>query len=652
MRLRRRVAVKVLHAALAGDEQFLRRFRAEAQAAASLNHPNILAVYDWGEDQGTPYLVTEYLAGGSLRAILDAGELLTTSQALLVGLEAVRALEAAHRQGFVHRDIKPANLLFGQDGRLRVADFGLARALAEAAWTEPAGAVLGTARYASPEQARGEAVDGRADVYTLGLVLIEAVTGSVPFATDTTIGTLMARVERAVEVPDALGPLARLLRAAGRPDPAERPDARALATSLMACANDLPRPEPLPLRGAMAAAPGGERAGDETMLGLPGSVLAEAEAGTGGATAREGSHGVLAGSSVSNHADLDPPGTGVDGTATADALADRPGDEPTVVAANAASAATVAAPVAAAPLPAPGVERPTRRRRLRVAVLAVLVAALVGTGVAFAVDAARSPSYEVPVLAGRTEAEARRLVDPYGWKISVVNERRDRTAAGQVLGTRPGAGDDLSEGDTLTLVVSQGWTLAPVPELVGRSAEEARAALEQAGFVPDPSEAFHETARPGVVVSSSVGVGTELERNSPVAYVVSKGPEPRTVPDGLAGSEPSVAIAALERIGLVVARTDEFDDQVAAGKVIGTRPGAGSSVPRGATVALVVSRGPDVVSVPSVRNLSLDEAAARLEAAGLTVGNVFGPAKGKAFETSPTSATVVGRGTTVNIYLR
>ena len=157
VRLRRRVAVKVLHAALADDDAFLRRFRAEAQAAAALNHPNIVAVYDWGDDDGAPYIVTEYLGGGSLRAVLDQGVRLSQSQVLLVGLEATRALDYAHRRGFVHRDVKPANLLFGDDGRLRVADFGLARALAEAAWTEPQGAVLGTARYASPEQAQGQA---------------------------------------------------------------------------------------------------------------------------------------------------------------------------------------------------------------------------------------------------------------------------------------------------------------------------------------------------------------------------------------------------------------------------------------------------------------------------------------------------------------
>src|SRR5690606_8205540 len=165
------VAVKILHPALADDESFLRRFRAEAQSAASLSHPHLLAVYDWsGGEDDSPFLVTEYLSGGSLRGLLDAGNRLTPSQALVVGLEAARALDHAHRQGFVHRDVKPANLLFGADARLRVADFGLARAIAEAGWTEPTGAVLGTARYASPEQARGEAVDGRSDVYSLALV--------------------------------------------------------------------------------------------------------------------------------------------------------------------------------------------------------------------------------------------------------------------------------------------------------------------------------------------------------------------------------------------------------------------------------------------------------------------------------------------------
>ena len=205
--LRRRVAVKVLHAALAHDEAFLRRFRAEAQAAAALSHPNIMAVFDWGEDDDGPYLVLEHLSGGSLRSLLDEGHRLSPSQALAVGLQTARGLDYAHRRGFVHRDIKPANLLFDDEGRLCIADFGLARALAEAAWTEPAGAVVGSARYASPEQARGASLDGKSDVYSLALVLVEAVTGAVPFAADTTIATLMARVDAPLVAPPELGAL-------------------------------------------------------------------------------------------------------------------------------------------------------------------------------------------------------------------------------------------------------------------------------------------------------------------------------------------------------------------------------------------------------------------------------------------------------------
>jgi len=251
VQLRRQVAVKVLHPALSGDPTFLKRFRAEARAAAALSHPNVMAVYDWGEEEDLsdygPYLVLEYLGGGSLRSMLDSGRLLNPSQALVLGLEAARGLEYAHRRGFVHRDIKPANLLFDEEGRLRIADFGLARAIAEAAWTEPSGVVLGTARYASPEQAQGKAVDGKSDVYSLALVLIESVTGKVPFSSDTTVSTLMSRIDALLPVPDSMGPLRSVVERAGRPDPLERYDAAELGRALVGTAERLPRPAPFPL---------------------------------------------------------------------------------------------------------------------------------------------------------------------------------------------------------------------------------------------------------------------------------------------------------------------------------------------------------------------------------------------------------------------
>src|SRR5437763_4969610 len=220
-RLRRRVAVKVLHAALAGDAAFLRRFRADAQLALAAHHPHIVTVHDGGHDD-VPFMVLELLEGGSLRSMLDQNTLLTVSQAARVGRDVASALEYAHVRGVLHRDIKPANLLFDEHGIVRVADFGLARALAEASLTEPAGAVFGTARYASPEQARGVQLDGRSDLYSLALALVESVTGVVPFSADTTIGTLTARTQRSLTAPKEPGPLAPVIERAAGPEVADR----------------------------------------------------------------------------------------------------------------------------------------------------------------------------------------------------------------------------------------------------------------------------------------------------------------------------------------------------------------------------------------------------------------------------------------------
>src|SRR5215471_15630771 len=248
-RLRRRVAVKVLHAALAEDAAFLRRFRAEAQLAASLHHPHIVTVHDWGEDD-VPFMVLELLEGGSLRSMLDQGTHLTVAQAARVGRDVASALEYAHARGILHRDIKPANLLFDEHGIVRVADFGLARALAEASWTEPAGAVVGTARYAAPEQATGAPLDGRADLYSLAVVLTEAVTGTVPAVGDTAISALAVRTHTALVAPLELGRLGPVVERAGRPDPDERyPDAATMGEALTDAARALPPPTPLALAG-------------------------------------------------------------------------------------------------------------------------------------------------------------------------------------------------------------------------------------------------------------------------------------------------------------------------------------------------------------------------------------------------------------------
>lgn len=606
VRLRRRVAVKLLHAALADDETFLRRFRAEAQAAAALSHPNIVAVYDWGDDNGRPYIVTEHLGGGSLRSVLDDGGRLTPSQALLVGLEATRALDYAHRRGFVHRDVKPANLLFGEDGRLRIADFGLARALAEAAWTEPQGAVLGTARYASPEQAQGEPVDGRADVYSLGLVLIEAVTGSVPFAADTTIATLMGRVGKPVPVPDELGPLQKPLERAGQPAPEDRPNAGELSIALMAAAEQLPRPAPLLLRRTTPVVDLTADAGlDATMLG----------------------------SSAHAPSRLAEPGEVTITDVPIVTSGENPFAEPGVV---------------DAPTEGP------RRRRWPVLVSIVVLAALLGVGAAWAFIEARLPSYEVPVLVGNTEEAARRAVDGYGWKIERRTDRKDGSESGKVLRTEPGVGEQLAKGDTLVLYISLGNTLAAVPgDLVGRPLEDAAAALEAAGgFVPKVTEVYDEEVAAGVVLAVAPESAGDQPKGSEILLTVSKGPQPRTVPSGLSGTTYEEAAAALTGAQLVPVRVEEFSDTVEAGLVVGLRPAEGEQAPRDSQVEVIVSKGPDLVAVPSVEGTDLNGAISVLEAAGFQVGDVFGPARGRPFETDPPAGTKAKRGSTVDIYLR
>jgi serine/threonine-protein kinase len=246
-RLARRVAVKVLHPMLAADRAFLRRFRAEARLAASLDHPHVMRVFDWGEEAAGPYLVLEFLGGGSLRSLLDTGARLSHSQVVMVGAQAASGLAYAHRRGIVHRDIKPSNLLFDEEGHLRIADFGVARALAESALTEPLGAIFGTARYASPEQAESRPLDDRTDVYSLALVLYETLTGRVPFSGDTITAMLMARVGSILPWTAELGPLAPIIAQAAISEPLARLDAVALFSDLELLGRELPPAAPLPL---------------------------------------------------------------------------------------------------------------------------------------------------------------------------------------------------------------------------------------------------------------------------------------------------------------------------------------------------------------------------------------------------------------------
>jgi serine/threonine-protein kinase len=620
LQLRRTVAVKVLHPSLADDPAFLKRFRAEAQAAAALNHPNVMAVYDWGEEDGRPFLVGEYLSGGSLRHMLDRGRRLTPSQALVVGLEAARGLDHAHSRGLVHRDIKPANLLFSEDGRLRIADFGIARALADAAWTDPSGVVLSTARYASPEQARGKPVDGKSDIYSLALTLIESVTGTVPFAADTTVSTLMARLDKLMPVSAELGPLASVLERAGRPDPDDRFDAAGLAKALVASAERLSRPAPLPLVLTDSELFGSDDADSRTAdgpttIGPVGARSGDTEIGPVVPAAYDATKVVGPAERMGVDAPLPPV------TAASSAT-------PPVLPTDDQSAPTTAIYDAAADL-----DRPRRWvRRVLIALVALLVAGAVALAAFFYIDANR-PTAEVASVVTLEEAQARNVLETAGFEVTVNRIRRDGTEQGTVLEQNPVAGVELREGRTVTIVVSDGPELKPLPELVNLPQIEADARLRVLNLAVGTitTENSEDVQRDYVIRWSVPGqgvlpVGTEVVSGTTVDLVVSAGPAQRPVPDITnVAYDQAVAMLADPTVRLNAQRVDdEFSRDIPIGNVIRTDPPVGTDVDRDSTVTIVVSKGPDYVTVPNVIGMSLTQARDTLIAAGLGVGDVSG----------------------------
>jgi len=540
--LGRQVAVKVLHSSLVGDEAFVERFRTEARLVASLADPHVVSIYDWGVD-GQAYLVTEYLGGGSLRSILSSGRTLSPSQMLMVSLEACRALDHAHRQGIVHRDVKPANLLFGQDGRLRVADFGLAEALTGAASRElyGGGGVIGTARYASPEQAQGLALDGRSDVYALALCMVEGVTGHLPFVADTLEGTLSARVGRDVPIPDTLGPLVPVVAHAGAAEPENRPTAREMGRMLLDIAGRMARPEPLPLVG-------------------PGEVGA----------------------------------------------APMPGESDRV-----APTVFPSQPVSPAP-------RPVRRRRRWTGVLLTgLLIVVVAVGGMPVREVSRPTQRALPTLVGSSGDSARSLLTELGWLVERLDVRRNGTSAGEVLDMQPPAGTRLAAGETVVLEVSLGSERQSIPlGLVGVSLSEASRLLVDAGLVTgEVTRVNNEDVVAGVVLGVRRS-GDTVPRGDAVDLLVSDGPLPRVVPQGLVGMMPADVVAELIALRLAPTMGEEHDEWVAAGRVSRVEPVAGKRVVVGDDVRVVISLGAAERAVPALEGLSLAAAESRLQVSG------------------------------------
>jgi len=578
-RLRRRVAVKVLHSALADDAGFLRRFRKEAQLAASLHHPNVVTVFDWGEDI-VPFMVLELLEGGSLRGILDAGTRLTPAQAAHVGRQVTEALEYAHNRGLVHRDIKPANLLYDEHGIVRVADFGLARALAEASLTEPSGSVLGTARYASPEQASGAALDGRSDLYALSLVLVEAVTGRVPFVADTPIGTLAARTQRPLLAPAGLDALAPVIERAGHVDPDQRyPNAATMRDALRDASRQLPPPTPLPLPGLGAATiedphptqVARARANEVFDQDADPRVVPSRRP----AERRHSTRQWLAPAVVA--------GLVVALLAGATALLFRSGSDPV----------TIPGLV--------GLESAAAEERAQEAGFRVRIAEREGTDPAGTVlEQAPPPGSRVsegatlelvvslgpppaplPAIAGRPLGEVQPELEQAGFVIEVKRQFDEEVREDVVLDTEPPGLTEAPPESRIVLVVSDGPAPVPVPDVEGKTYEEAAAALEAVNLAAAPAENFSQTIDEGRVIGTDPPVGVEAPRDSTVTVVVSKGPPLVEVPD-VVGASVEDATEALQAQGLAA----DVRRYGAGRPVRSMSPRAGAVVPIGTTVTL------------------------------------------------------------------
>jgi beta-lactam-binding protein with PASTA domain/tRNA A-37 threonylcarbamoyl transferase component Bud32 len=595
--LGRPVALKLLYKRFAQDQEFVERFRREASAAAGLQHPNVVSVYDRGEYDGTYYIAMEYCEGVSLKALILREAPLDTRRAISLTKRILLAARFAHRRGVIHRDLKPHNVIIGPDDAedsVKVADFGIARA--GASEITEVGAIMGTAQYLSPEQAQGRPVNEASDLYSIGVVLFEMVTGRPPFDGDSAVAIALKHVNQPAPSPRELRPEippeleAVVVRALAK-DPAQR------YTDADSFIRDL--------------------------------EVVEAHLDSG---ARSDAQATAAFAPI-----VEPP------VAVATPTTTTPATAPATVQAPAQEAP----PVSGAPVePPPEEERRSRRRRL-LAFAALLALALVAVGGYLLL---RPETVEMPLVLGQTLDSAKTELEAAGFEVD-IDRRTDQAPVDTVFRQVPRAEEQVDEGSTVTVFVSNGPSTAKVPDVIGLAEADARRRLTRARFRPAVQRESSSEVFAGTVIRSDPGPGVAIERGSKVTLVVSSGPEQATVPD-VFGQDEDDAVSRLRAAGLSVVVRERSSSEPA-GTVVSQAPSAGQQVDQGSQVTLLVSNG-KLGEVPAVEGLRQSRAEAEIRDAGFTPSirttEVTQPDQdGRVVSQTPASGRSAPRGATIVI---
>ena len=600
-RLDRPVAVKIMHAHLANDEAFVSRFIKEAKATAALSHPNIVSIQDQGWNEGGPpavFLVMELVEGSTLRDYLNENGSLTVEQTLQLITPVLSALSAAHRIGIIHRDIKPENILISKDGRIKVADFGLARNIAMGqTMTAESSVVLGSVSYLSPEQVQRGVADARSDIYAIGIVLFEMLTGDKPYSGETPIQIAYRHVNDRIPNIQTINSaipasVAELVYEVTAPNPDQRPkDAEELLSKLKEIQAKID-----PKRRQMSLE-----------LDLPPVVSKKSKRGKVSVTSAFG--GIK--------------------EKTSQLISSKP--------------ININKPEDSIRTKKRKVSR--RVRRNRIIALFLLLAILFG-----GYKVLNANKISVPSLVGMSQSEAKSSLKNLGLSIQVVEEVfSEDVPKGKIIATKPGGGGKVSPAGTVGLIVSKGQERIVIPILNGLTPDIASGKIADLGLsVGQVNESFDMKVAAGFVIGTDPKDGSEVRRKSIVNLIVSKGVEQLSL-SSYVGKGGEQALSELNDLGFDVNVKYSFSDNVFKGQVITQTPEKSDLISKGSKIELVISKGSEFVFVPNVLGKNKNDASVDLENLGLKV-SVKG--SGKVNNITPAIGSKVKQGTVITITLR